>query len=223
MMSSHVHGKNWTFGFEDGKWLSGHLGMTGALRSAEKDFMPSKHDHLILIAEETALIFSDPRMFGRIRLDKTGSANLLPQWWRKLPPQILSAGFTKKLVSEFAAKHGGTPIKTLLLDQRCFPGIGNWMADEICWRMETAPGVLSGNLEQAEISELWRSTRRVARQALQVIGRNWGNPPDSWLFPHRWKTGGRCPRKSCHGAEFRREKIRGRTTCWCPVCQAGGE
>jgi formamidopyrimidine-DNA glycosylase len=51
-----------------------------------------------------------------------------------------------------------------------------------------------------------------------VIAPAWGDAPDSWLFNHRWKAGGRCPREGCD-EPLKRETIRGRTTCWCPRCQ----
>ena len=131
---------------------------------------------------------------------------------------MLDPGFTKKAVAGFAARHRKTPIKTLLLDQSRFPGIGNWMADEICWRLRWNPARPSGELDATEAAALWREVRRVSRQALDVIGEDWGDPPDSWLFNHRWEKDHQCPRKGC-GADLLRAELRGRTTCWCPRCQ----
>ena len=45
--ASHTHGKKWMFQFSNGKWLAGHLGMTGKLFTASSDYKPEKHDHLI--------------------------------------------------------------------------------------------------------------------------------------------------------------------------------
>ncbi len=223
LRSSRAHGKNWIFGFDKGEWLSGHLGMSGELHSHRTTYEVSKHDHLVLITDSVSLVFTDPRMFGKIRLDETKDSSILPEWWSSLPPEILSDHFTKVLVSEFVSRFPKTPIKTLLLDQRAFPGIGNWMADEICWRMKTAPQTPSGSLRPDQVAQLWRTLRRVSRQALHVIGRNWGAPPKTWLFPHRWQDGGSCPRKSCLKEKLRRADLRGRTTCWCPTCQGKRE
>jgi formamidopyrimidine-DNA glycosylase len=109
-------------------------------------------------------------------------------------------------------------VKTLLLDQRGFPGIGNWMADEICWQLRIPPQTPSGRLADDRIDAIWKETRRVSREALRVIGTNWGDLPDSWLMNHRWRDGGLCPRRVCR-TELVREDLRGRTTCWCPRCQ----
>jgi formamidopyrimidine-DNA glycosylase len=53
---------------------------------------------------------------------------------------------------------------------------------------------------------------------MQTIAVDWSDPPASWLMRHRWKDGGKCPR--C-GADLVRETLRGRTACWCSLCQPG--
>ena len=47
-------------------WLGLHLGMTGELRLEPPDFTAAKHDHLILRQKKHALVFEDPRLFGRV-------------------------------------------------------------------------------------------------------------------------------------------------------------
>ncbi len=216
-LSSFSHGKNLLFRFSGGAWLGGHLGMTGSLRSEPVvGFEPGKHDHLVLFLETVALVFCDPRMFGRIRFEVSGDQP--PDWWRELPPEVSGKGFTKDRLFAFLQRRGKTPIKTLLLDQAMFPGIGNWMADEICWRLRWHPARPAGEVSEREAAELWKTVRLVARQALRVIGKDWSDPPDSWLFNHRWEKDHQCPRKGC-GAELVRADLRGRTTCWCPRCQ----
>ncbi|MCB1064682.1 MAG: Fpg/Nei family DNA glycosylase [Verrucomicrobiae bacterium] len=217
-LDSFSHGKNLLFQFSGGGWLGGHLGMTGSLRveSVGDSFDPEKHDHLVLFLESVALVFTDPRMFGRIRFEV--SSDSPPDWWLQLPPGVLTTVFTKERIVEFTGRRARTPIKTLLLDQSVFPGIGNWMADEICWRLHWHPARLSGTLSEADATELWKMVRQVSRQALKVIGDGWNDPPDSWLFNHRWEKDHQCPRPGC-GGDLVRADLRGRTTCWCPVCQ----
>jgi formamidopyrimidine-DNA glycosylase len=208
-----THGKNMLFQFSPGFWLGGHLGMTGELRCGPADTVPEKHDHLVLFFKDHALTFRDPRKFGRLRLHE-GKAP--PPWWSELPPGILTEAFTIPWLTNFLQRHRKAPLKALLLDQTGFPGIGNWMADEILWRMKLPPATPAGNLERQQIQRLHTALRSLCRQALKTIGETWADPPDSWLFNHRWKNGGRCPR--CRTALVR-EDLRGRTTCWCPECQ----
>ncbi|CAN5480231.1 bifunctional DNA-formamidopyrimidine glycosylase/DNA-(apurinic or apyrimidinic site) lyase [soil metagenome] len=225
---ARTHGKNLLFQFSGGVWLGGHLGMTGHLmaippavvdgevrlhRPGAPAHADPKHHHLVLVQRDLHLVFSDPRLFGRLRFHRGRNP---PRWWQDLPPEILSGGFTKERLRSFFARRRATPAKTLLLDQTTFPGIGNWMADEILWRTKTDPRTRGGDLDEESVASLWRATRQLARSALKTIGQTWARPPDSWLFNHRWKSGGRCPRCA---ATLAREKIGARTTCFCPNCQ----
>ncbi len=216
-LASHAHGKQMLFSFSGGAWLGLHLGMSGELRTAPGGHAPAKHEHLVLDLGDQSLVFSDYRMFGCLGLDLVDD-NEPPAWWRELPPQPLDPRFTKKRVKEFVWRFPRTPLKTLLLDQRGFPGIGNWMADEICWQLRIPPQTLSGSLDEARLDDVWKETRRVSREAMRVIGTDWGDLADAWLMNHRWRDGGICPRRGCRTGLVR-EDLRGRTTCWCPKCQ----
>lgn len=216
-LASHAHGKQMLFEFSSGTWLGLHLGMSGELRTGPAGHEPTKHEHLVLTLDSISLVFSDYRMFGKLSLDLVENGQA-PRWWLDLPPQPTDSRFTKRHVRDFARRFPRTPLKTLLLDQRGFPGIGNWMADEICWQLRLPPQGPAGSLDDATLEAVWRQTRRVSREALRTIGTDWGDLPDSWLMNHRWRDGGTCPRRGCR-RKLVREDLRGRTTCWCPECQ----
>lgn len=216
-LASYAHGKQMLFEFSGGSWLGLHLGMSGELFTADINYEARKRDHLVLVLGSTPLVFSDYRMFGKLTLEVTADG-LAPLAWRELPPQPVDPAFTRRRHAAFVRRFPKTPLKTLLLDQRGFPGIGNWMADEICWKLRIAPQTRVENLSEEQVDAVWKATRRISRDALRVIGGDWGDLPDSWLMNHRWRDGGICPRRGCR-AELRREDLRGRTTCWCPICQ----
>jgi formamidopyrimidine-DNA glycosylase len=174
---------------------------------------PAKADHLVLVQTRRSLVFSDARMFGRVLFHPDADA---PSWWAQQAPAILSPAFTVCEVCSFLQRHARAPIKAVLLRQERFPGVGNWMADEILWRAGIHPRRAAGSLTAHETERLHREARWVCRRALATIGRTYRDPPRTWLFPHRWVDGGRCPRT---GARLLREKIGGRTTCWSPGCQ----
>ncbi len=194
-------------------WLGLHLGMTGNLRVEKPDFAPAKHDHLVLRQKKQALVFKDARLFGRVLF---GEGKEPPEWWAKQAPDLLGTAFTKTALADFLKRRKKAPIKAVLLMQERFPGIGNWMADEILWRAGIHPAQPAGTLDAKEIGALFRDIRGVCRDALRIIGKNWGDPPDSWLFNHRWQKGGTCPRT---GAKLKHATIGGRTTCWSPARQ----
>jgi formamidopyrimidine-DNA glycosylase len=194
-------------------WLGVHLGMTGELRIEPKDYEPARHDHLVFRLAKHSLVFEDPRLFGRILFAENQTA---PDWWTKLPPDLLSDKFTKDALADFLKRRARAPLKAVLLMQERFPGIGNWMADEILWRAAIHPKQPAGSLKPAEITTLYREIRTVCREALRLMSKEWSDAPDSWLFNYRWKKGGTCPRT---GAKLQHATIGGRTTCWSPARQ----
>lgn len=211
-------------------WLGIHLGMTGELLVRPAGLPDQKADHLILdqhapepgaaanaSAPGRSLVFSDFRMFGRVLFHVGPDA---PEWWTSIAPAVTSPEFTLAAVSEFLRRRARAPIKAVLLMQERFPGIGNWMADEILWRAAIHPARRCGDLSPAEVKKLHAETVWVAREALRLIGAadtpEWPDPPKTWLFQHRWEDGGRCPRTR---APLERATIGGRTTCWSPARQ----
>jgi formamidopyrimidine-DNA glycosylase len=213
---SRSHGKHLLFRFSGDAWLGVHLGMTGALRVDPVTTVEGRHDHLVLQQVGGALVFADSRMFGRVRFDH--SPGQPPEWWRKLPPAVLDSRFSTSWVDEHLRRRVRAPIKAVLLDQAVFPGIGNWMADEILWRLGWHPLTPVGALDPDAARALRHRVRWVARRALATIGQDWRDPPVTWLYGHRWVAGTRCPRPDCH-TPLVRSTAAGRTTCWCPACQ----
>lgn len=211
--SSHAHGKQMLFRFGSDAWLGLHLGMTGRLLSASSAHQPRSHDHLVLRTASHSLIFRDPRLFGRVRFALSPRA---PPWWSQLPPPIHSPKFTAAYLRKICARRARSPLKALLLMQQFFPGIGNWMADEVLWQALLCPRTPPGRLSPKSISLLHTRLRQICRISLRLIGHDYSNPPRTWLYRHRWRPGGSCPR--CH-RRLSRAPIGGRTTCWCPTCQ----
>ncbi|MFZ4595900.1 MAG: Fpg/Nei family DNA glycosylase [Verrucomicrobiaceae bacterium] len=217
LVGAKTHGKQMLFQFTEDCSLGIHLGMTGALRVEPAGFEPGRHDHLVLHMAGATLVFHDPRQFGNIHFH---SEHAWPTAWQALPPQPMDAAFTTTRLTQILEQHARQPLKALLLVQRHFPGIGNWMADEVLWQMKLPPQHLAGNLSAAQRASLHRVLRKVCSVALQTIGVDWSDPPQTWLFRYRWEPGHKCPR--CHG-ELVRETVRGRTACWCPTCQPAPE
>lgn len=213
LLASEARGKQMLFRFSRNAWLGIHLGMTGELRAEATGFTPGKHDHLVLRQARQALVFSDPRVFGRV-LFHHGPQE--PEWWSGLPPALTSEAFTLERLQTFLRRRARAPIKGVLLLQEFFIGVGNWMADEILWRAKIHPQRAAGQLSDAEIRMLWKQIRFVCVGAMRIVARDYSDPPPSWLFRHRWEKGGLCPKD---GSALSRATIGGRTTAWCPKCQ----
>ena len=213
LLGSEARAKQMLFRFSSDLWLGVHLGMTGKLRAEPPDFAPGRHDHLVLFQKRQALVFSDPRMFGRV-LFHEGRA--VPAWWAALPPAVTAPEFTPELVRAFLQRRARLAVKAALLVQSAFPGVGNWMADEILWRAKIAPGALCGTLTKGRAAALWREAREVCAVALATVAVDFSDPPGDWFYHQRWTAAGRCPRD---GGALRTAQIGGRTTRWCPRCQ----
>jgi formamidopyrimidine-DNA glycosylase len=222
LLSSRAHGKRMLFTFAPQLHLEVHLGMSGKLSTAPTKYEEQKHDHLILRTPKAALIFNDYRMFGRIMLHDCADP------WAGFSPQPQDSKFSLVHVRKLIKRHPKKPLKALLLDQNACPGIGNWMADEICWRLGIHPGIAAGTLEAATLRKEIRfvtfgSLKHVTEKNTTASSDGFapGNyvtnvPPKNWLFQHRWKKGGTCP--NCK-TTLARDTIASRTTAWCPNCQ----
>jgi len=213
LSSSFTHGKQMLFSFSGNHWIGIHLGMTGNLAIESKEYSPKKHDALLFRQSSQTLAFRDPRQFGRLRLHLGKKS---PDWWNDLPTSMLAESFHSKILTHALGRHARRPIKALLLDQRYFPGMGNWMADEVLWRAKINPSNLSGGIKKTDKKRLFKQIKFVAHGAIKSVGKHGGDPPKSWLFHSRWKDGLKCPKTK---NPLIREQIGGRTTCWCPIVQ----
>ena len=219
---SSARGKQLLFRFGAENWLGIHLGMSGELRVEPAGFAPARHDHLVLYTQAHALVFSDPRTFGRVRFSRGREA---PGWWTSIAPSLLSAAFTIDALAAFLKRRRRAPVKSVLLMQERFPGIGNWMADEILWRAAIHPRQSAGSLRPLEIRTLWREIRRVCRLALATIAGRGArldrDPsevpiPRTWLLSRRWGAEGTRPQTD---VPLACATIGGRTTYWSPARQ----
>ena len=217
LIESFAAAKQMAFCFSGNVWIGVHLGMTGRMEAGDDDREPTPYDHFKLtMTGGKELAFVDPRQFGRIQF---WQGEGVPPWWEKIPQAILSPEFTVGVVEVFLRRRVRTSIKAVLLMQERFPGIGNWMADEVLWRAGFHPQAKAGSFGPKSVRKLHATLREVCAEAMEVIGKDWSDPPDSWLFNHRWKDGGRCPRSK---RPLVREDIGGRTTCWSPERQVLG-
>ena len=213
LLSSHARGKRMLFKFSGDNWLGIHLGMTGKIRVESPNFQPNKHDHLVLVQKERALVFTDSRQFGRVRFHH-GTEE--PDWWKSEVPEIISPEFDQKFVDRFLERHRKAPIKAAFLMQNGFPGIGNWMADEILWRAKVLPAKRIRKLTASDRAVLFRATKFVVRRSLETLGKDFSDPPRNWLIHQKWKRDGVCPK---HRTPLRHATVAGRSTAWCSKCQ----
>ncbi|CAN5180921.1 bifunctional DNA-formamidopyrimidine glycosylase/DNA-(apurinic or apyrimidinic site) lyase [soil metagenome] len=199
-----------------------HLGMSGRWRLDADE--PGLHDHLVIATEGgRVLALNDPRRFGSLDLVESGK---LAEWppFAALGPEplgdVLSGAYLKAVFAGRVA-----PVKALLLDQRVVAGLGNIYVCEALNMARIAPGRRAGRISLARLEVLATSIRAVLVAAIEAGGstiRDYARP-DGQLgyFAKQWRVYGRegepCPRAD--GTVIRTVDS-GRSTFWCPTCQA---
>jgi len=197
------------------------LGMSGDLRVEAADYAAQKARPSLSSPPAHALVFSDPRMFGRV-LFHAGPA--VPAWWTKIAPAILSAAFTVEAVAIFLKRPVRAPIKAALLMQERFPGWATGWPMRFSGEPRFIRAGPPARCDRPRWRALWRECRRVCRIALATIADaaiichpiSTRTSPTPGFSGHRWDAGGICPRTK---KPLSRAEIGGRTTCWSPARQ----
>jgi formamidopyrimidine-DNA glycosylase len=199
-VSAHRRGKFLWLTTEDGPTLGLHLGMAGSIALEAPTERPLWDRFTVEFEDGSRFALRDRRRLGR--------AVLNPDFDHVGPDAAEVDRDTFR--ARFA--RSGVPVKARLLDQGVVAGVGNLLADEILWRARMSPRRPANDLDDAELDALRRTIRAALRDAIRKGGAHTGQ------LNRQRVRGGRCPRD---GAELERATIGGRTTFWCPVCQAG--
>ncbi|HEY8490845.1 MAG TPA: bifunctional DNA-formamidopyrimidine glycosylase/DNA-(apurinic or apyrimidinic site) lyase [Dehalococcoidia bacterium] len=215
-------GKYLLFRLSGGLWWIAHLRMTGSVRLRRPEEPPDPHLRAVLTLDDgRELRWADVRKFGTWQLAEDPDAAL-----PSLGPDALDAGrFTLEHLRRAAVRRR-TPVKSFLLDQTVVAGLGNIYADEVLHAARVPPDRLAAALSEAELERLWRAIPAVLERALAHGGTSFRDFVDSsgvlgrylevaWV--HR-RAGHPCP--VC-GGPVASGRIGGRSTYWCPRCQAG--
>lgn len=206
------HGK-WLVLPTDGPTLLIHSGMTGRPYYAADDVSHDPHERLVLSLDKGELRYADLRKLRGVWLadDEDDIAHVTG----RQGPDALGLGlreFREALTSRSARPRR---LKTTLMDQSVIAGLGNLLADEICWRARIRPTLGVAELDDDAVSDLHRAMTQVLRTAVRH-----GRVPglSRWLTGARDEPDPHCPR--C-GTGLESARVGGRTTLWCPRCQPG--
>lgn len=197
-----------------------HLGMTGALMPRAVSDPHAKHTHVVMaLSDGRELRYVDPRRFGRMAYL---AGEVLAQELRRFGVDPLDVGlqeFIRRIQRRKAR------IKALLLDQSVLRGVGNIYADESLWKAKIHPAQLGTRLKLAQVKQLYAALQRILQKAILLRGSSIsdfvdaGGIPGEYQQHHRvyGREGKPCPR--CKTA-IRRILVAGRSSYFCPKCQA---
>ncbi|KAG5183570.1 Formamidopyrimidine-DNA glycosylase H2TH domain-containing protein [Tribonema minus] len=165
------------------------------------------------------LAFTDPRRLGRICLRADPKSE--PPISTLAPDPLYEPPTVEDLVARFAKI--SAPLKAVLLDQnRIVCGVGNWVADEVCYQAGIHPGSPCNTLSAEQISQLHEALIQVVTVACEANADS-DKYPKSWLFHYRWSkrnNGGKVT--DAHGNPIEFETVGGRTTALVPKVMKKG-
>ena len=193
-------------------WPLFHFGMTGWIH-LDRGSQERRFTRLVMTMDDgTRAIYTDPRRFGRIRLqdDPVSERPVAELGFDPLEGVPPVAELQRLLARR------GAPIKAVLLDQGVFAGVGNWVADEVLFQAAIRPQRPASSLTATQVRALRQALTRVIEKAV-AVGADDSRFPKSWLFHDRW--GKRADAYTGRGERILYETIGGRTTAWVPSRQ----
>lgn len=190
---------------------------TTTTTTEETEEWPPKYFKFCLKLDDgTEVAFTDMRRLGRIRLVEGHTDEDL----FKVEPLVRSGpDYSRKegrpSLGEFRAMLAkkGAPMKSLLLDQALFAGVGNWVADEILYQARIHPEQAGKTLTEQETETLYKTLVEICEFVVQVEG-NTQKFPDNWLMLHRWGKGRKAKQTTFDGHAVSHVTVGGRTSCF---------
>jgi formamidopyrimidine-DNA glycosylase len=220
-------GKFLLLDLDGGRTLLSHLGMSGRWlfwASGKQPDLKLEHVHLKLAFEDGATLwYQDIRRFGMLRVIETAKLSRDASL-KILGPDPLAERRDGAALRE--AAHGSrTSIKVWLLDQRRIAGLGNIYVSEVLFRAKVDPRRRAGALTGAEWDRVAAEIPAVLEESIARMGTTFSTYRTLWNEPGQYgedllvydRAGEPC--RSC-GREVRRIVQGGRSTYFCPSCQA---
>jgi len=196
-----------------------HLRMEGKFFLLDESVPIGKHDHVIFLLDDgIGLRYNDVRKFGRMEIieKKEDYSD-----FHGLGPEPFDRRFSVSYCRDYL-KGRTAPIKQVLLDQSFVAGIGNIYADEILFAIKTDPRKPACELDEEQLKQLIRHTRRILKKAIAAGGTTIRSYTSSLgvtgRFQLKLKVHGMKDCPSCKG-KIRKIRVGGRGTYYCERCQ----
>ncbi|HCN57091.1 MULTISPECIES: DNA-formamidopyrimidine glycosylase [unclassified Exiguobacterium] len=204
-------------------YLVSHLRMEGKYFPYPQAIEKDKHTHVIFrFTDGSELHYNDVRKFGTMELREKETAMSVPPL-AQLEREPFDPTFTAEVLAENLIRKKRSPIKTALLDQSIFLGLGNIYVDETLFTARVHPLTKAGALTLDDISRIHAAGVDVLAKAVESGGstiRSYVSPTGKGEFQLQLavygQTGAPCPR--C-GTAIEKIKVGGRGTHFCPTCQ----
>ena len=171
---TYTIGKNIFLKINQNQNLNIHLGMTGGWKDHQ-----TKHTHFCVynLAKKNYLYFEDVRKFGKIKIINTEDLKNK----HNCEFDILNKKYNMKFHLNFLEKNTNKnrSICKLILDQRKFPGVGNYIKSEALYLSKIHPEEKWGKLNKILRKNLIKNLQFVMTQSYKAGGaelRDFDNP-----------------------------------------------
>lgn len=186
------------------------------------DVLPNKQTRVTFVFEDGKLFFNDQRKFGFVKVISTAEVEK-----DKFISELAKEPWEMKTEELFVKcqRHGRSPIKAVLLDQKNIAGLGNIYADESLFYASVHPASLAGSLSEEQVGKILEGACKVMQAAIDAGGSTMATyvKPDgttgdylekfAQVFHREGKACMRC------GTIIEKTRCAGRGTHFCPHCQ----
>lgn len=216
--------------------LTGHF-LYGKYKKVKTEWKPidpssplanpfSRHVRFIIeFTDGTHLALSDMRTFAKITLVQKSELES-SRHLAGLGPEVLDKSFTREVFKEQLQKKPTLPVKTALMEQSLFVGVGNIYSDELLWLAGINPHRTVASLSTRETSDMFHHLKPLLEKGISFQGDSTsdyrtidGVAGEFQLHKHAYQnTGKPCNKRGCKGVILR-SVIRGRSAHYCDTHQ----
>jgi formamidopyrimidine-DNA glycosylase len=230
VLATRRRGKYLLLTLDTGDEVMLHLRMSGRVLISPPDEPRPAHTHIVLRfagGPPAELRFVDPRTFGEVVVfDPANVAVEMPELAR-LGVDPVADGIDRATLRRLVLGRR-RQMKALLLDQHVIAGIGNIYCDEILHASRLRHDRLSDTLTGQEITRLHREMHRILAEAIESGGSTLQDTQyvdiegSGGSYQHRHRVYDRAGQTclTCERAVIERIPWGGRSTHYCPRCQA---
>lgn len=212
-------GKNLFAALSKGLGLRMHLGMTGKFVRRTRGELPPRFSRVAFEMSDGGTVhYCDMRLFGAVSVGP--EKPIRERAFGGLGPDPLADGVDGRLLRERLARTK-RPLKIALMDQALIAGLGNIHAAEALWRGKLSPFARADELSAEQAARLAKGILDGIRYAIDAE-----ETPEEIEYveeggenPFRVYDRGGEPCSRCR-TRIEKKTQGGRTTYWCPKCQA---
>lgn len=218
MVDVEARGKHLLMRFASETTLHSHMGMTGSWHIYELGQPWRKPEKRAAVSLEfstcVAVCFSPKvlELLSTLELKRHGRLH-------RLGPDMLAASFDANAVLLRMRIHDAVPLGEAVLNQTVVCGIGNVYKSEMLFLEKLDPFAPVGRYSDESLLSLLATTRQWMQRNLSGQARRTRPQPSAsrmWVYGRQGRPCFACGT----GVQMRRQGDLGRSTYWCPSCQA---